>query len=62
MIRFYALKKTVLQIMLTIDRGEVVCELRDITEKLFTWFSMNEMKANLDKCHMLLRSTESLNF
>ena len=41
---------------------EVVCELRDITEKLFTWFSPNEMKANLDKCHMLLRSTESLNF
>ena len=41
---------------------EVVCELRDITEKLFTWFSPNEMKANLGKCYMLLRSTESLNF
>ena len=36
---------------------EVVSELRDITEKLF-----NEMKANLGKCHMLLSSTESLNF
>ena len=41
---------------------EVVSELRDITEKLFTWFSENEMKANLGKCHMLLSSTESLNF
>ena len=41
---------------------EVVSELRDITEKLFTWFSQNEMKANLGKCHMLLSSLESLNF
>ena len=32
---------------------EVVSELKDITEKLFTWFSQNEMKANLGKCHML---------
>ena len=41
---------------------EVVSELKDITEKLFTWFSQNEMKANLGKCHMLLSSTELLNF
>ena len=41
---------------------EVVSELKDITEKLFNWFSQNEMKANLGKCHMLLSSTESLNF
>ena len=41
---------------------EVVSELKDITEKLFTWFSQNEMKAKLGKCHMLLSSTESLNF
>ena len=38
---------------------KVASELRDITEKLFTWFSQNEMKANLGKCHMLLSSTES---
>ena len=38
---------------------EVVSELKDITEKLFTWFSQNEMKANLGKRHMLLSSTES---
>ena len=41
---------------------EVVSELKDIIEKLFTWFSQNEMKANLGKCHMLLSFTESLNF
>ena len=41
---------------------KVVSELRGITEKLFAWFSQNEMKANLVKCHMLLSSTESLNF
>ena len=41
---------------------EVVSELKDITEKLFTWFSQTEMKTNLGKCHMPLSSTESLNF
>ena len=41
---------------------EVVSEIRDITEKLFTWFSQNEMKTNLGKCHMFLSSIESLNF
>ena len=41
---------------------EVVSELKDITEKLFTWFPQNEMKANLGKCHMLSSSTESLKF
>ena len=40
---------------------EVVSELADITEKLFTWLSQNEIKANLGKCHMLLSSTELLN-
>ena len=33
---------------------EVVSELKNIIKKLFTWFSQNEMKANLGKCHMLL--------
>ena len=41
---------------------KVVSELKGIIEKLFTWFSQNEMKANLGKCHMLLSFTESLNF
>ena len=43
------------------NQDEVVSELTDITEKLFTWLSQNEMKANLGKRHMLLSSTELLN-
>ena len=35
---------------------EVVSELRAITQKLFTWFAQNEMKANLYKCHLLRSS------
>ena len=41
---------------------EVISELKDITEKLFAWLSQNEMKANLGKRHMVLSSTESLQF
>ena len=41
---------------------EVVFELKAITQKLFTWFSQNEMKANLDKCHLLLSTTDAFNF
>ena len=31
---------------------EVVSQLKDITEKLFTWFSQKELKANLGKYHL----------
>ena len=41
---------------------EVVFKLKAITQKLFTWFSQNEMKANLDKCHLLLSTTDAFNF
>ena len=44
------------------SQNKVVSELKDIIEKPFTWFSQNEMKANLGKCHMRLSFTESLNF
>ena len=32
---------------------EVVSELTGVIEMLFTWFSQNEMKAKIGKCHML---------
>ena len=35
---------------------------KELEHTYVTWFSENEMKANLGKCHMLLSSTESLNF
>ena len=40
---------------------EVVSELKAITQKLFTWFAQNEMKANLNKCHLLLSTTDVFN-
>ena len=44
------------------DSGEEVSKLKTIAEKLFTWFAQNEMKANLDKCYLLLSTTEAFNF
>ena len=44
------------------EAEEVVSELKTIAEKLFIWFVQNEMKANLDKCHLLLSTTEEFNF
>ena len=41
---------------------EVVSELKAITQKLFTWFSQNEMKVKLNKCNLLLSTTDAFNF
>ena len=41
---------------------EVVSELKAITQKLFTWFAQNEVKAKLNKCHLLLSTTDAFNF
>ena len=41
---------------------EVVSELKAITQKLFTWFAQNEMKVNLNKCHLFLSTTDAFNF
>ena len=41
---------------------EVVSELKAITQKLFTWFAQNEMKANLNQCNLLLSATDAFNF
>ena len=41
---------------------EVVSELKAITQKLFIWFAQNKMKANLNKCHLLLSITDAFNF
>ena len=37
---------------------EVLENLSSITKKLFTWFANNQMKANDDKCHLLLSSPD----
>ena len=39
-------------------KTEVLENLSGITKKLFTWFANNQMKANDDKCHLLLSSPD----
>ena len=36
--------------------GTVVSKLQSTSDKLFTWFKNNHMKANLEKSHLLLSS------
>ena len=40
---------------------EAVSKLKAITQKLFTWFVQNEMKANLNEYHLLLSTTDAFN-
>ena len=40
---------------------EVVENLTNITQKLFTWFANNHMKTNPSKCHLLLSTQEEAN-
>ena len=40
---------------------EKVENLTNITQKLFTWFPSNQMKANPGKCHLLLSTQEEAN-
>ena len=40
---------------------EVIENLTNVTQKLLTWFANNQMKANHDKCHLLLSTQEEAN-
>ena len=40
---------------------EVIENLTNVTQKLFTWFANNQMKSNHDKCHLLLSTQEEAN-
>ena len=42
----------------TID--EVIKSLETAFAKLFKWFSDNQMKANQDKCHLIISKNENL--
>ena len=33
---------------------DVISDLQLLAEKLFRWFSDNQMKANTDKCHLII--------
>ena len=39
---------------------ETISILEDISEKLFQWFTSNQMKANEGKCHLLLSKNSSV--
>ena len=41
---------------------EVVSELEDLSQKLFTWFAQKQVKANSSKYHILLSATKALFF
>ena len=38
----------------------VISELQSTSEKLLNWFEKNNLKANLEKCHLLLNSKSSI--
>ena len=42
------------------DTPTVVSELQSISEKLFYWFEKIHLKANPEKCHLLLSSKSSI--
>ena len=39
----------------------VIENLTNVTKKIFTWFANNQMKANHNKCHLLLSTQEEAN-
>ena len=40
--------------------NEVIRRLETASVKLFKWFSDNKMKANQDKCHLIISKNENL--
>ena len=42
------------------DTPTVISELQSTSEKLFHWFEKNHLKANPEKCHLLLSSKSSI--
>ena len=40
--------------MVANNTEEVIENLTNVTQKLFTWFANNQMKAKHEKCHLLL--------
>ena len=39
--------------------NDVIASLQDSSEKLFKWFSDNQLKGNTDKCHLIVSSDDS---
>ena len=39
---------------------DVISSLQESAEKLFQWFSHNQMKGNTDKCHLIVSTDEPI--
>ena len=39
---------------------DVILSLQESAEKLFQWFSHNQMKGNTDKCHLIVGTDEPI--
>ena len=50
----------ILHLYQEIRLDDVLVSLENASLKLFDWFSNNQMKANPDKCHLLMSSTDSI--
>ena len=57
-VTLYVVQKNKTSNQKTNDTIEVVKNLTNITQKLFTRFASNQMKANSGKCHLLLSTKE----
>ena len=42
-----------------INKDNFTAYLQQSTEKLFKWFSDNQMKGSTDKCHLIISSDDS---
>ena len=43
------------------DVGDVIFKLKNSSKILFQWFMDNQMKANLDKCHFIYSTNDTVN-
>ena len=41
---------------------EVLLSFQSLSKKLFQWLSDNQMKGNIEKCHLIMSTDQSVNF
>ena len=57
---FLAMLMIILHMILVNSTDEVISSLQKSAEKLFQWFSRNEMKGNTDKCYLVVSTNEPI--
>ena len=61
-IYFYILKDDTISYVTGNGTEEVVSEFNIVAEKLLIWFAQIKLRANFDKFHLLLITTDAFNF